>query len=112
MAIRLTCVDAVPTCGTEHVSRLPITIGRGEEADITVHDNWASRQHARLSRERDGLWVEDLGSSNGTYVNGQRITRTKVSSGDRLSIGITTLRVTFLRLPVTARETESAAVTA
>src|SRR3970040_397694 len=48
-------------------------IGRGRECDIVVPDRQISRQHARISRTADGVQVEDLGSKNGTHVNGVRI---------------------------------------
>ena len=99
MSIRLSCTDAVSTVDDVTLSALPATIGRGEEADIRVHDSWASRIHCRLV-ERDGeLWVEDEKSSNGTRVNGGNVTAVRLRTGDELTIGITTLRVAYSRVP-------------
>lgn len=93
------CVDAFSTLDDRHMHSLPITIGRGEDADICINDHWASRHNCRLS-ERDGqLWVCDLKSSNGTRVNGQLVQEQRVASGDVLTVGITSFRVTFSRLP-------------
>lgn len=69
-----------------------VTIGRDSEAGVSVLDAGISRIHARLRLEKDGLWVEDLGSQNGTFLNTDRITEAKVSSGDVLLLG----RVSFV----------------
>jgi pSer/pThr/pTyr-binding forkhead associated (FHA) protein len=57
-------------------------------------DEFASARHARLEPGKDGVWVEDLGSTNGTFVNGSQIERrTLVRAGDALRIGQTELRL-------------------
>src|SRR5712691_6559304 len=54
----------------------PLTVGRGEQNDIQLDgDEFASAGHARFEPRRDGVWVADTGSTNGTYVNGTRLTR-------------------------------------
>uniref|UniRef100_UPI0034D98250 FHA domain-containing protein n=1 Tax=Armatimonas sp. TaxID=1872638 RepID=UPI0034D98250 len=53
----------------------------------------ASRRHAQLVSENGGVALEDLGSTNGTFVNGQRITRVALALGDQIVIGTSTLRV-------------------
>jgi pSer/pThr/pTyr-binding forkhead associated (FHA) protein len=53
--------------------REAIVIGRGVECDVVVKDVKASRRHCRLVRKEDGFLLEDLGSKNGTYVDGKRI---------------------------------------
>ena len=50
-----------------------VVIGRGSECDVVIQDMKASRQHCKLSRREDGFLLEDLGSRNGTLVNGQKI---------------------------------------
>ncbi len=63
-------------------------IGREESADLTIPSQAVSRRHARLLREGDGYVVEDLGSSNGTFVNGQKLTgRRTLKSGDQIRLG-------------------------
>jgi pSer/pThr/pTyr-binding forkhead associated (FHA) protein len=52
-----------------------IVIGRGSECDVVIQDMKASRQHCKLSRQQTGFLLEDLGSRNGTLVNGQKITQ-------------------------------------
>jgi pSer/pThr/pTyr-binding forkhead associated (FHA) protein len=65
-----------------------IVIGRDSRCDHVVDSAQVSGRHARLFRAGDQLWIEDLASSNGTYVNGRRIEkRATVSAGDRISLG-------------------------
>jgi FHA domain len=72
----------------------PITIGRGVTNDVPLADDeYTSTRHARVEPRRDGVWVEDIGSTNGTFVNGIRLTRDrKLSPGDVLRVGETDLR--------------------
>jgi pSer/pThr/pTyr-binding forkhead associated (FHA) protein len=64
-------------------------LGRQAECDLLLTQGHASRRHARLSVADDGVWLEDLGSANGTFVNGARITgKVKLSPGDRLRFDI------------------------
>jgi hypothetical protein len=72
----------------------PLTVGRNSRNDIDLaHDEYASSDHARIEARRDGVWLEDVGSTNGTYLNGTRVTRPKrLSAGDVVRIGETELR--------------------
>jgi hypothetical protein len=72
----------------------PLTFGRSSQNDIQLkRDEYASSTHARLEPRRDGVWLEDIGSTNGTYLNGIRLTRPKrLNSGDVVRIGETELR--------------------
>jgi len=71
-----------------------ITLGRSASNDIRLGDDeFASSRHARIEPRRDGVWVEDIGSTNGTFVNSIRLTRErKLAPGDVLRIGETDLR--------------------
>jgi FHA domain len=71
-----------------------ITVGRAASNDIRlVNDEFASGTHARVEPRRDGVWVEDIGSTNGTYVNGTRLGRAhKLVPGDVVRVGETDLR--------------------
>lgn len=62
-------------------------IGRGEESDIVFDDNTVSRRHLKLLVVGDDVLLEDLGSTNGTFVAGIKITRTKAKPGDLIVIG-------------------------
>ena len=64
-----------------------ITIGRSEENDVIIEDQQVSRHHARVECARGVCAVEDLQSSNGTFVNGERVRRAVLAPGDRLRIG-------------------------
>ncbi len=77
------------------VDSAPLTIGRGAQNDLALAgDEFASARHARIEARRDGVWVHDLGSTNGTYVNGARIEGTQLlEPGDVLRVGETDLRL-------------------
>ena len=64
-----------------------IAIGRSPDADVFLDDVTVSRNHALLVRRRDGLYLDDLGSLNGSYVNRHRIESHKLAAGDELQIG-------------------------
>jgi two-component system, cell cycle response regulator len=63
------------------------TIGRGQQAEVRIRGDGISRQHARIISTDKEVFLEDLGSTNGTYVNGKRITRTVLKDGDKIQIG-------------------------
>lgn len=70
-----------------------LTIGRGRGNSIVLDDMLVSRQHVRITADADGLVLQDLGSRNGTYVNGRRVESTHLSEGDRIGIGAATFEV-------------------
>ena len=73
-----------------------IVVGRLGECDLMIDDMAVSGRHLKITREDGVMMVTDLHSSNGTELNGQRISRaTNLNSGDMLTIGRTTLKVTF-----------------
>jgi hypothetical protein len=72
--------------------RGPWTVGRSQENDIVIPDPNVSRKHARLSRSDNGYVVEDLGSTNGTLLDGAPIDRERIESGDELTFGQSTAR--------------------
>jgi FHA domain-containing protein len=71
-----------------------LLLGRGSGNDVNLaRDEYASSNHARVEPRRDGVWVEDVGSTNGTYLNGIRLTNAKrLTPGDILRVGETELR--------------------
>ena len=64
-----------------------MTIGRSPDAEVFLDDVTVSRNHALLVRRRDGVYIDDLGSLNGTYVNRRRIESHKLQDGDELQVG-------------------------
>ncbi len=72
-----------------HLDRAETIVGRSQRADINVDDDGVSRAHARLRRDGDGdVWLEDLGSRNGTFINGLRVRSvTRLTDGDKLQLG-------------------------
>jgi diguanylate cyclase (GGDEF)-like protein len=75
--------------GTEHV------VGRLPELDVSVEEDGVSRQHARLRKQVDQWALEDLGSTNGSFVNDERITHRVLRDGDMLRFGTAILRFLF-----------------
>ena len=72
----------------------PLTFGRSSENDVPLPgDDFASSAHARVEPRRDGVWIEDIGSTNGTFVNGELLDRPRrLRGGDVVRIGETDLR--------------------
>jgi hypothetical protein len=71
-----------------------LLLGRGSSNDVNLaRDEYASTNHARVEPRRDGVWLEDVGSTNGTYLNGIRLTHPKrLAAGDVVRVGETELR--------------------
>jgi len=64
-----------------------VIIGRHGQCDLVLHDLEVSRRHVKLASGENGWWLDDLGSTNGSFVNGQRITHQTAAPGDRIQIG-------------------------
>ena len=87
-------VTAAEGSGRTIEVRRPIVVGRGSNVDVTLEDAFASDRHARFDTADGRLFVHDLGSTNGTMVNGERVTeRTALSRGDAVTIGGTIMEV-------------------
>ena len=81
--------------GQKHtLDSAPVTVGRSSTNDIELRgDGFASATHARFEPRRDGVWLEDVGSTNGTFVNGVRLDGPrKLAPGDVVRVGETDLR--------------------
>jgi len=70
-----------------------IVVGRSSDLDMVLVEDMVSRKHARINLQTDGIWIEDLGSTNGTFVNGEKIKRARLKEGDRILIGTSILKV-------------------
>jgi DNA-binding CsgD family transcriptional regulator len=83
------CLEVIGgrSSGRVFALKTPVTaIGRDPSSDVVLDDDGLSRNHARIHMG-DPLWIEDLASTNGTYVNGTRVGRARVREGDRLQFG-------------------------
>jgi serine phosphatase RsbU (regulator of sigma subunit)/pSer/pThr/pTyr-binding forkhead associated (FHA) protein len=74
-------------------SGVVVRFGRSPDCEVHLPDDRASREHAQLTIREDGAWIEDLGSSNGTWINGQRQQRANIRGGDVLMVGGTAMRL-------------------
>ena len=81
--------------GSEVELSAPTSVGRAAENGIQIDgDDFVSSRHARFEVRPDGVWVEDAGSTNGTFVNGARVTTARqLQAGDVIRIGRTDLQV-------------------
>jgi len=70
-----------------------VSVGRSAANDIPLDDDFASARHARFEPRRDGVWVSDAGSTNGTFVNGAKLSKPhRLRPGDVIRVGNTDLR--------------------
>ena len=92
MAYLLFCTDKGKELGTRRLDG-PLTIGRSPDCDVSLHDILLSRSHCKLERTREGWVVCDLGSKNGTVIDGRPIQRHALRPGEVIKIG--RVNVTF-----------------
>lgn len=88
---RLRVVAGTGTDNEIPVNRDVLLIGRASTADIRLDDSGVSRQHAEIRREGDDVVLVDLGSTNGSSVNGRPVERARLTPGDRIEVGRTVL---------------------
>jgi pSer/pThr/pTyr-binding forkhead associated (FHA) protein len=87
-------VDGANAGETAALDEAPLLIGRGSDAAIRLDDDYVSTRHARIAASGDQWFVEDLGSTNGTYIGTQRLTQpTTLQLGSQVRIGKTTLEL-------------------
>ncbi|MCU1378856.1 MAG: hypothetical protein JWN29_1839 [Acidimicrobiales bacterium] len=90
----LVVVEPKEQKGQRYALEDEVTMGRAAGCTVTLDDSYASQLHARVFRRDDGLHVEDLGSTNGTYVNGKKVTAPlPINRGDRVKVGATVFEV-------------------
>lgn len=71
-----------------------VVLGRSEETDVVLDDPYASEFHLRLVSQENGMMLHDLGSTNGTYVNGRRVSApTELKRGDTIQVGKTVMEI-------------------
>jgi pSer/pThr/pTyr-binding forkhead associated (FHA) protein len=87
-------VDGANAGESASLDDAPLLIGRGSDAAIRLDDDYVSTRHARIAASGDQCFVEDLGSTNGTYLGIQRLTQpTALQVGSRVRVGKTTLEL-------------------
>jgi len=94
MAVLLRIIDG-PQAGSSHELRegQRALLGRGDKADFRILDSWASRTHCAIAYRPEGVFVEDLNTKNGTYVNGKQVDRARLPDGSLVQVGTTTVQV-------------------
>ena len=92
---KLKVVQPAELAGTVYPLGDELTVGRAAGCQITLDDTYASQLHARIFMRDGQLYVEDLGSTNGTYLNRRKVSAPMVvSQGDQIQIGSTVMEVT------------------
>lgn len=90
----LLTIEPQDTQGTEYPLEEEMFLGRDEECEITISDSFTSHRHARIFLQENTLYLEDLTSTNGTFVNGEKIEKPHLlEQRDRIQIGNTVLEV-------------------
>jgi len=92
---RLRVVEPAATRGQTYDLGEELTLGRAGGCQVTIDDTYVSQLHARLFQKDGQFFLEDLGSTNGTYLNRKKVTApTAIRKGDRLQVGKTVLEMT------------------
>jgi hypothetical protein len=92
--VRLKVVEPAEQSGRAYDLADELTVGRAAGCQITLDDTYASQLHARIFRKDGQLFVEDLGSTNGTYLNRKKVTApVPLRKGDRLQVGKTVMEL-------------------
>jgi pSer/pThr/pTyr-binding forkhead associated (FHA) protein len=87
-----------PTAVASYRGRTPFVVGRDKTADLVLRDPEVSRRHVRFEGHEAVVYLQDLNSSNGTFLNGRRVTSAiEVREGDEIDVGTTRIRVSAVR---------------
>ena len=78
----------------------PVKLGRHPDADVRINDASVSHYHCEIDQVNGVLWVRDLGSSHGTFVNGFHVAQSHLLPDDELTVGATSLRISYERVEV------------
>ena len=90
-------IESGPDAGHAHrATDKAIRLGRSPDNDVILRDPATSGHHARLERRGEAFYVVDLGSTNGTFVNGESVQEKQLNDGDRLTVGQNSLHFSFV----------------
>src|SRR4026208_562560 len=70
-----------------------IIIGRSSDLDMVLVEDMVSRRHAKISSTDAEVYIQDLGSTNGTFVNGEKVSRSRLQEGDRILVGTSIIKM-------------------
>ena len=86
-----------------------IIIGRSSDLDMVLVEDMVSRKHAKITTDEHVVTIQDLGSTNGTFVNGEKVRKADLKDGDRILIGTSIIKIVFVDGDVTGHLTENEA---
>jgi pSer/pThr/pTyr-binding forkhead associated (FHA) protein len=90
-------IESGPDAGHTHrAADKALRLGRSPDNDVILRDPATSGHHARLERRGEAFWVVDLGSTNGTFVNGESVQEKQLNHGDRLTVGQNSLQFSLI----------------
>lgn len=91
----LTVLEGTAVGEVYKIEKDAIILGRDPKCDVSIQEDGVSRQHAKIEKQGFNCFISDLGSTNGTTVNGNPIERTKLSEGDKIRLGDILLRFSY-----------------
>ena len=86
-----------------------IIIGRSSDLDMVLVEDMVSRKHAKITTDENVVSIQDLGSTNGTFVNGEKVRKAELKDGDRILIGTSIIKIVFVDGEQTSHLTENEA---
>ena len=84
-----------------------IVVGRSSDLDMVLVEDMVSRRHAKITVTGGQIFIQDLGSTNGSFVNGEKIKRARLNEGDRILIGTSIIKVIATEGPASLREAKA-----
>lgn len=103
MKVKLVSIDPWSPALEFVLDSWPVTLGRDGQCDIRIDERWISHPHCELNCSNGSVSVRDIDSKHGTLVNGQPVGQAVLNSGDTLTVGIRSFRVTYRRSNRTKR---------
>lgn len=86
-----------------------IIIGRSSDLDMVLVEDMVSRRHAKISTTDSEIFISDMGSTNGTFVNGEKVSRSRIQEGDRILVGTSIIKMVAVDPSTPAHQSEAEA---